>query len=230
MPEITNKDYDRNVIKEGEESLFKTYYQPEDLPGKRRIRYVMQNLKVAPLMKVLDLGCGVGSFAFHSAKAGAMSYGVDYSEESIKMAELLCRKNNAKPDFIIADIAKTLPYDDDFFDRIVCVDFIEHITDKDKENVAREIKRMLKPGGHAVIFTPNLFRENTARLLKRLFSRHAENPLHFGLISRRKFERIMFAAGLRFRHHYYDVVRPFLSYIPGLRGVFALNLLWTVKK
>lgn len=230
MVEITNKNYDENIIKEGEEHQIKNYYMPEALSERRRVIYVMQMLKVAPMMKTLDLGCGVGTFAFHMAKAGVDAYGIDYSEESIKMAEKLCEKFKVKPHFISADIVKGLPYDDNYFDRIACVDFIEHITDEDKVRVVKEMKRVLKPDGLAVIYTPNKIREDIGEFKGRIFGGFKENPLHFGLITRRNFEKILEGEGLIFKLKYYDVVRPSLAWLPFVRGALALNLLWKVQK
>ena len=230
MVEITNKDYDNNILKEGEEFQIDNYYEPKATDMKRRVIYVMSKLMVAPLMKVLDLGCGVGTFAFRSAKAGAMAYGVDYSEESINMARKLCEKFNVKPDFIVADTAETLPYDDNYFERIACVDFIEHISDENKVQLLKEIKRILKPGGIAVIYTPNNMREKIGEIIMRLLRRYKENPLHFGLIYRRRFERMMIAEEISFTTSYFDPGRPYLAYIPLFRGALALNLLWTIRK
>ncbi len=55
-------------------------------------------------------------------------------------------------DFISGNIPP-LPYDDNSFDRVVSFQVIEHIADDHR--FLREISRVLKPGGFALLTTPN---------------------------------------------------------------------------
>ena len=50
--------------------------------------------------------------------------------------------------------AETLPFTDCSFDAVVALDVLEHLDDD--LGAAREIRRVLKPGGAAVIFVPAL--------------------------------------------------------------------------
>lgn len=61
--------------------------------------------------------------------------------------------------FILADATTTLPLKENLFDKIVAADFIEHITDKQKENLVKEMIRVSNEVGTIVIFTPNEIRE-----------------------------------------------------------------------
>ncbi len=57
-------------------------------------------------------------------------------------------------EFHLASLA-AMPFDDDRFD-VICLDYVlEHI--EDPPAVFRELKRVLKPGGHILILTPNLY-------------------------------------------------------------------------
>lgn len=57
------------------------------------------------------------------------------------------------------------PYADGEFDVVIFAEIIEHLLN-DPCKVLREIKRVLKPGGHLIVTTPNVARlENVARLI-----------------------------------------------------------------
>lgn len=53
-----------------------------------------------------------------------------------------------------ADMEGEIPAPDASFDRVVCVEGIEHVVDRHR--TLRELRRVLKPGGRLVITTPNL--------------------------------------------------------------------------
>jgi SAM-dependent methyltransferase len=47
------------------------------------------------------------------------------------------------------------PYDDEAFDTVLCCELIEHLFE-DPMHMMSEINRILKPGGHLVLTTPNI--------------------------------------------------------------------------
>ena len=47
------------------------------------------------------------------------------------------------------------PYDDEYFSTVICGELIEHLTE-DPMHLMSEINRILKPGGHVVLTTPNI--------------------------------------------------------------------------
>lgn len=53
-----------------------------------------------------------------------------------------------------ADMEATLPFDDASFDRIACIEGIEHMVDRHR--TLKELRRVLKPDGSMLISTPNL--------------------------------------------------------------------------
>lgn len=99
---------------------------------------------------VLDIGCGVGLGLrlinlLHPEKK---LYGVDISELAVE------RVNKYLPNAILeCEKVPPLNYDDDFFDIIICTEFLEHITDP--VFALKEIKRVLKPEGKVLITIPN---------------------------------------------------------------------------
>jgi SAM-dependent methyltransferase len=100
--------------------------------------------------ELLDLGCQDGSFTKVIAKkVGAKrAYGIDLDDERI----IECEKKG-----IIAkkcDLNGKLPFEDGKFDVVSAHQTLEHLWNT--KNFFTEVNRILKPGGYAVISTPNL--------------------------------------------------------------------------
>ncbi len=90
---------------------------------------------------VLDVGCGIGhSF---TELAPRTTIGVDLDAEALAGQE---RETH------VADM-RALPFPDASFDALVAVQSIEHVPDADR--ALREFARVLRPGGTAVLVTPN---------------------------------------------------------------------------
>ncbi|MDP2753469.1 MAG: class I SAM-dependent methyltransferase, partial [Nitrospirota bacterium] len=186
--------------------------------------------------KILDIGCGVGTFAFHAAKAGAITAGIDYSVEFIRIAKILAKRYGIsdKTKFVIGNAA-ILPFRDSSFDKIVSADFIEHITFEEKYALCAEIYRVLKPNGICVIFTPNGIREKIGDIywhIRHLLFRDKvpTTELHFGLTHKYEFEKILKKNKLNFKLIYIDITRPYLAKLPLFKTFLSLNLLWIIKK
>ena len=236
MGKITSKSYDDRIIEQGLQFQVDRYYEPKDVSMTRRVKAIVEAIGPKPGERILDIGCGVGTFAHRCAWAGALSVGIDYSIESIKAARTLCARygvgKNAR--FVVGD-GKAAPFENLYFDKIVAADFIEHISDEDKGRVLEEIKHLLKSGGIAVIFTPNGIREKIGGIYWKI--RHAlfreripATELHFGLTTKADFEKLCRKRGLAFRLSYEDTTRPYLAKLPFVRRFLALNLLWVLKK
>lgn len=99
--------------------------------------------------KVLDIGCHAGLFTkkiLDNSKIQQI-YGIDISRSAISLAQK--RIKNGK--FFVAD-ARSLPFKDDFFDYVFCIEMLEHVQNPQK--VIREIKRVLKNNGQGTILVP----------------------------------------------------------------------------
>jgi ubiquinone/menaquinone biosynthesis C-methylase UbiE len=236
MGTITSKDYDSRIVAQGLQFQIDNYYIPKDAAMRRRIEVVTTAIEPKAGEKILDIGCGVGTFAYRCAKAGARTIAIDYSLESIKAARTLGEKFGVSQSaaYLVADGAN-LPFKDGYFDKVVAADFVEHITLEDKRSMLCEIRRVLKRGGRAVIFTPNGIREKIGDVYRK--ARHVffgekipTTDLHFGLTTRREFERLCKEAGFAFTTYYTDTTRPYLAKIPLVRNILALNLSWVHRK
>jgi ubiquinone/menaquinone biosynthesis C-methylase UbiE len=102
---------------------------------------------------LLDLGCGSGRHFIK--KEGLKIYGVDFSEEMIKLAG-----KNAKTKKINVELKlmqnEKIPYFKEFFDNIICVAVLHCVeTREGRKKLLSEMKRVLKPGGRALILVWN---------------------------------------------------------------------------
>lgn len=101
-------------------------------------------LKSADIKKVLDIPCGHGAFTKRLIDKNIEVYSGDI--ENILQVD--------NPRFRVTDMNETLPFENDFFDAIVCIDGIEHL--ERQYDFTKECWRTLKPGGSMVISTPNI--------------------------------------------------------------------------
>jgi 2-polyprenyl-6-hydroxyphenyl methylase/3-demethylubiquinone-9 3-methyltransferase len=102
--------------------------------------------------KVLDLGCAGGFMAEALDDRGAVVTGIDPAEEAIAAARAHARQDDRNITYDIG-VGEQLPYADETFDALVCVDVLEHVADLAK--TVREIARVLKPGGLFLFDTIN---------------------------------------------------------------------------
>lgn len=98
--------------------------------------------------KVLDVGCGPGEMAAKLMQRGYEVWGLDIAEPMICHARKRCGTDR----FRVGDI-EHIPFPENTFDGVVCLGVLEYL---DVDEIAlREIHRVLKPGGRAVISTPS---------------------------------------------------------------------------
>jgi glycosyltransferase involved in cell wall biosynthesis/2-polyprenyl-3-methyl-5-hydroxy-6-metoxy-1,4-benzoquinol methylase len=231
---VSPKDYDARVELQSEQFQIDNYYEPKDPALKARVDCILGFVRPQKGERILDLGCGVGTFAFHCAKRGAVCCGADYSQSSLDMAgRLVGRFGLAQSvEFRCCDISNGLPYADHSFDKIVSADFIEHIDRAQKIKFVSELRRLLKPQGQAVVFTPNLLREQLGAFKAQLTGLFggpvSETRLHFGLTDRFAFEKLLKKEGFVFKRFFLDADHPYFARIPVLNEILSLNLLWVI--
>lgn len=99
--------------------------------------------------KILDLGCGSGRNIMK--KEGAEFYGVDFSQEMIRIAELEAKEKKARAKFFKAN-AWELPFEDNYFDSAIFIAALHCIPSKEKrEESLKELRRVMKPKSRALI-------------------------------------------------------------------------------
>lgn len=140
----------------------------------QRLSIVFQLAEIAPGMRVLDLGCGRGELARHSAEAGALTWGVDLSEEAIRISKETLSRSSHCGIFQRAGLCKakgsSLPFASGSFDRVLLSDILEHLSKEELKSTLGEVHRVLSPEGMVVFHTfPNKWFYGLFYPLKRLF-------------------------------------------------------------
>ena len=108
--------------------------------------------------RILDVGCGDGSFSQYSKEKFRRLYGTEISEEAAHIAQ----KQGVLT--TITDLNSSLSYKDNTFDAVTCLDVIEHLPDP--RLLLAEIYRVLRPDGQLVATTPNIrYFRNLYRLI-----------------------------------------------------------------
>lgn len=96
--------------------------------------------------RLLDLGCGTGELAAIFLRAGYSYVGIDIEPERIAYA----RKTYRKGKFHVMD-ASHLRYPDGYFDQILITGVLHHLSDEQVREIVREMRRVLRPEGRALV-------------------------------------------------------------------------------
>jgi 2-polyprenyl-3-methyl-5-hydroxy-6-metoxy-1,4-benzoquinol methylase len=160
--------------------------------------------------RVVDLGCGWGTFGFALADRAATVVGVDFSEKSIEICRRrLARAPHANLSFVCADAGST-GLDAGAFDLVIAADLFEHLYPDDSARVAAEAFRLLAPGGHFVTWTPH--RGHVLEKLKNRDILLERDVTHVDYKSMAAMKRLLSDAGFHIERAYYAE-----SHVPGLR-------------
>ena len=99
-------------------------------------------------LKVLEIGCGLGTDAAQFAEAGADYTGVDLTDASVELARKRFELFNLTGTFKVAD-AENLDFEDESFDLVYSHGVLHH-TPETRKAIA-EVYRVLRPGGRAEV-------------------------------------------------------------------------------
>jgi SAM-dependent methyltransferase len=119
--------------------------------------------------RLLDLGCGDGTFTIPLGETFEEVYGVDVQPANIERFARRAPSRKYRP---LLMSAAALEFPDGHFDRIVSLEAFEHIDDM--RRAAAECWRVLRPGGEFVVTAPNRWfpcENHGGRLLGREFGR-----------------------------------------------------------
>lgn len=135
---ISAEHYDLGIKR----NLFQRFWH------RRRFQEVLK--LVPPLTeRMADIGCHSGLFTEKIVQVinPRKVYGLDISHRAIAKA----RKRIKRGSFVVGD-AHNLPFNSQFFDLVVCLEMLEHVDHP--EQVLKEIYRVLKRNGNAVLLVP----------------------------------------------------------------------------
>lgn len=116
-----------------------------------KLELTCQKLQLEPGMKVLDIGCGWGSFAKYAAQNYKISVvGVTISREQINLARTLCQ--GLPIEFYLQDY-RDLSQHSQQFDRVVSLGMFEHVGYKNYKTYMEIASRCLKDDGLFLLHT-----------------------------------------------------------------------------
>jgi SAM-dependent methyltransferase len=98
-----------------------------------------------PAGRALDLGAGQGALSGALRRRGFEVIAADINTDQFRAAGVACAK---------LDLNGPLPFPDAGFDLVLAIEVLEHL--ESPRAFLREIFRVLRPGGLAVISTPNI--------------------------------------------------------------------------
>ncbi len=112
--------------------------------------------------RVLDLGCGTGRHVLELSKGKGSIIGADLSREDLLRARYLLEIMRRRGEVgarvhWLQTAGERLPFADESFDRVLCTETLEHVDDDSV--LARELVRVLKPGGILAVSVPDEYSE-----------------------------------------------------------------------
>lgn len=159
--EIINQ-ISKDIISKSNEEENKLFAKFTAIQHDRHLRSIneIQNY-VKRGSKILDIGCGFGQVSAYLSNSGYDVTGVDIGSYQ-KIWDFLTEKYGSK---FLSIKEGTLPFDNEFFDAVVCFGVLEHVgeydlsTRKEKEAIfLSEIHRILKQRGFFFVYLlPNKY-------------------------------------------------------------------------
>jgi ubiquinone/menaquinone biosynthesis C-methylase UbiE len=179
--------------------------------------------------RVVDLGSAWGAFSFELAPKCKQTIGVDFSETAIKFCIKRLRSSKfTNLSFVCAD-AQNTGLKPCSIDSIFCSDLVEHLYPDQFTNMLDECKRILKPGGKLVIWTPH--RGHILEKMKNNSIILKPDPAHVDYKSMKKIVDELISRGFRIIKKYYTeshlpvwkyIEKIGLPFIPLLRRRIAV--------
>ena len=96
---------------------------------------------------MLDLGCGTGNDVLRLVQQGFTVIGMDFSDEAVRQGREKSEKLGLNAQFVVADMAKRLPFDSATFDAVMSNVAIHMFSDRITRKLFKEIRRIVRPKG-----------------------------------------------------------------------------------
>jgi cyclopropane-fatty-acyl-phospholipid synthase len=115
-----------------------------------KLEMVCTKLDLKPGQRVLDIGCGWGSFAIHAAQRhGVKVVGITLSPPQAERGQ---RRANelGLGDQVELRVADYRELTDEPFDAVASIGMVEHVGSNQVDVYARQVARMVKPGGRVL--------------------------------------------------------------------------------
>ena len=190
-----------------------TKFAAPDRKWRERDRDILSLARPAPDKTVLDLGSALGDVCFLLAPHVKEAIGIDASPRAIELADARCRERGfANVRFVESDVADLAELAPSSVDVAGAFDLLEHVDDETVRRMLHALRRVLKPGGVFVAYTPN--REHYVERLKAANLILKQFPEHIAVRRPGEIRRLLEDEGWRVRSLRYSPA-PF----PGVRWI-----------
>lgn len=125
---------------------------------KKRFDSIHQFIRSNKSMRILDMAAGCGSFVLQGLLNGYDVTGIEPEEWKHDLIDIKFQENQYEPNWrsrIKKAVGEDLPFEDESFDHVDSWQTFEHVSSVEKCLI--EIRRVLVPGGSAIIRCPNYF-------------------------------------------------------------------------
>jgi SAM-dependent methyltransferase len=115
----------------------------------------IESLRLNRHSHVLEIASGSGGPALHlAARTGCQVTGVDANPSGVATANQIATRAGVatRLQFMVADATRPLPFEDNTFDALICIDSMNHFPQRGDS--LKEWCRVLKRGGRAVFTDP----------------------------------------------------------------------------
>lgn len=137
-----------SVVKKHQEAILSRELDPA---FRRRAAWIAEHIALRNGHTVLDIGCGRGFYEMLLSQHPNVSItGIDLNPRYLAAARRIVKSPRVR--FMQLD-ATRLPFADQTFDRVVASEVLEHVDDD--RVVLKEMHRVLKKGGFALVTVPN---------------------------------------------------------------------------
>lgn len=173
---------------------------------------------------LLELGCARGDTSFFFARRVERVIGLDGEPLALGLARQRARDLGIlNVDFVLADAGHFPEIPDSSVDVAAAFDFLEHVTDTTLGGMLAEVRRVLKPGGRFVGYTPN--REHLVERLKARNFILRQQPDHIAVRTPGQILAFLERAGLRLERIFYPASPyPLYRYVDlALKGLPLLG-------
>jgi len=159
---MNNSENVKNYYNEVADEYNDVFYIKENEypPLKYRHNYILKMIadeNLSPDAKILDIGCGPGELVLDLSKNFNCIFGIDISEEMIKIGSNKLKAQNIQEKSIIFDTGdiEHLVFEDNYFDVIICSGVVEYL--KTDNLWIKEVSRILKSEGILIVNVTNKF-------------------------------------------------------------------------
>ncbi len=136
-------------------NFWKKYFEIYDclnllIPYQELLNEIIKETEPKEGELILDAGAGTGNLAVLLEQLKAKVIALDYSKDALD----IYKNKNPEARIVLHNLEEKLPFDNDYFDKIVTNNTIYNIPRERRLEVFKEFFRVLKPGG--IIVTSNI--------------------------------------------------------------------------